>query len=51
MGNNQTKNSAWQSKASLSTNVDDGRAAIICVDDEPVILSSLGEQLKRSLGQ
>jgi diguanylate cyclase (GGDEF)-like protein/PAS domain S-box-containing protein len=51
MGNNQTKNSAWQSKASLSTNVDDSRAAIICVDDEPVILSSLGEQLKRSLGQ
>lgn len=27
------------------------RAAIICVDDEPVILRSLGEQLKRSLGQ
>ena len=51
MGNNQTKNSAWQSKASLSTNVDESRAAIICVDDEPVILSSLGEQLKRSLGQ
>ena len=25
--------------------------AIICVDDEPVILRSLGEQLKRSLGQ
>ena len=27
------------------------RSAIICIDDEPVILSSLGEQLKRSLGQ
>ena len=27
------------------------RAAIICVDDEPVILRSLGEQLKRSLSQ
>ncbi|GAB4539621.1 MAG: EAL domain-containing protein [Pleurocapsa sp.] len=26
-------------------------AAIICVDDDPVILNSLGEQLKRSLGQ
>ncbi len=51
MGNNQIKNSAWQLKASLNTNVDDSRAAIICVDDEPVILSSLGEQLKRSLGQ
>jgi len=25
--------------------------AIICVDDEPGILRSLGEQLKRSLGQ
>ena len=27
------------------------RAAIICVDDDPVILRSLGEQLKRSVGQ
>ncbi len=27
------------------------RAAIICVDDEPIILSSLGKQLKRNLGQ
>lgn len=27
------------------------RAAIICVDDEAVILSSLGEQLRRCLGQ
>ncbi len=27
------------------------RAAIICVDDDFVILNSLGEQLKRSLGQ
>ena len=26
------------------------RAAIICIDDDPVILNSLGEQLKRSLG-
>ncbi len=26
-------------------------SAIICVDDEPLILNSLGEQLKRSLGQ
>lgn len=27
------------------------RAAIICVDDEPIILSSLGNQLKRNLGK
>ncbi|ELS00834.1 diguanylate cyclase (GGDEF) domain-containing protein [Xenococcus sp. PCC 7305] len=27
------------------------RAAIICVDDEEIILTSLGEQLKRSLGK
>ena len=27
------------------------KSAIICVDDEPTILSSLGEQLKRNLGQ
>lgn len=27
------------------------RAAIICIDDERVILNSLGEQLKRSLGK
>jgi diguanylate cyclase (GGDEF)-like protein/PAS domain S-box-containing protein len=27
------------------------RAAIICVDDEEIILSSLGEQLKRSFGK
>jgi diguanylate cyclase (GGDEF)-like protein/PAS domain S-box-containing protein len=27
------------------------RAAIICIDDEPLILRSLGEQLKRSFGQ
>jgi len=27
------------------------RAAIVCVDDEEVILSSLGEQLKRSFGK
>ncbi len=27
------------------------RAAIICVDDEEIILNSLGEQLKRSLGK
>ena len=27
------------------------KAAIICVDDEEIILSSLGKQLKRSLGQ
>ena len=26
------------------------RFAIICVDDEDIILCSLGEQLKRSLG-
>jgi CheY-like chemotaxis protein len=26
------------------------RAAIICVDDEEIILNSLGKQLKRSLG-
>lgn len=27
------------------------RAAIVCIDDEPLILKSLGEQLKRSFGQ
>ncbi len=27
------------------------RVAIICVDDEEIILSSLGEQLKRSIGK
>ncbi|MEM7593631.1 MAG: EAL domain-containing protein [Cyanobacteria bacterium P01_A01_bin.83] len=35
----------------MLNNIDPNKAAIICVDDEPVILSSLGEQLKRSLGQ
>ena len=30
---------------------DELRSAIICVDDEPAILRSLGEQLKRNLGQ
>ena len=54
MGDNSIKksaNSAVQSGVELDTNFDDRRAAIICVDDEPGILSSLGEQLKRSLGQ
>ena len=29
----------------------EGRSAIICVDDEPTILNSLGEQLRRSLSR
>jgi len=37
--------------SSLTTKTNKTRSAIICIDDEPIILSSLGEQLKRSLGQ
>ncbi|MEM8674954.1 MAG: EAL domain-containing protein [Cyanobacteria bacterium P01_G01_bin.67] len=51
MGNNQIANSADNAEIMANNNLDPARAAIICVDDEPVILSSLGEQLKRSLGQ
>ena len=36
---------------SLDTVTEEVNSAIVCVDDEPGILNSLGEQLKRSLGQ
>lgn len=51
MGKDRIKNFALQPKATLDKYLSNDRAAIICVDDEPIILSSLGEQLKRSLGQ
>lgn len=51
MGTNHSEHSASTSAASSNFEVDECRAAIICVDDEPTILSSLGEQLKRSVGQ
>ena len=50
MGKNQTENSTVPLEVAIDSNVNSNAAAIICVDDEPTILSSLGEQLKRSLG-
>ena len=51
MDNNQIKDSALKLKVVSNNNLNLNKAAIICVDDEPIILSSLGEQLKRALGQ
>ncbi len=51
MGNNQIETAAWQLGIISNNDLITERAAIICIDDEPVILKSLGEQLKRSLGQ
>ncbi len=51
MGNNQIETAAWQLGIISNDDLITERAAIICIDDEPVILKSLGEQLKRSLGQ
>ncbi|MEL6438111.1 MAG: EAL domain-containing protein [Cyanobacteria bacterium J06621_8] len=51
MSDNQIVNSAASSEAEPNKITNSGRAAIICVDDEPVILRSLGEQLKYSLGR
>ena len=40
----------WQNDNLRDCSESDPRLAIVCVDDEQTILSSLGEQLKRSLG-
>ena len=39
----------WSSTTSNSCSDSEAKMAIICVDDEPMILRSLGEQLRRSL--
>lgn len=51
MVNDQIKKYAQKLENMLGNELNTNKASIICVDDEPVILSSLGEQLKRSLGQ
>ena len=51
MSINRLKFALQQIAASNNYANDELRSAIICVDDEPAILRSLGEQLKRNLGQ
>ena len=49
MGKKQILNLTTETVIELNSPGDE--AAIICIDDEPDILKSLGEQLRRSLGQ
>lgn len=51
MSKNRLKFALQQIAATNNYPNDELRSAIICVDDEPAILRSLGEQLKRNLGQ
>ncbi|MBE9046343.1 EAL domain-containing protein [Pleurocapsales cyanobacterium LEGE 10410] len=54
MGKHDANSVSWQKIISNDgdrVEANETNAAIICVDDESVILNSLGEQLKRSLGQ
>ena len=54
MNKNDADSILWQgiiSNNCYKAEVNKSRAAIVCVDDEAVILSSLGEQLKRCLNQ